>query len=405
MNPSDTPDRPLPGSAGPQRLVVTTAAGIEPLLVEELAELSLTARKTPSGAVVVDGDWADAARILTRSRLASRVLLSLREFSAKHQKMLYDQVRRIDWPALFPPSRSIAVQAFGATSGCDYTLQLATLKIKDALCDEFRAAGLPRPDVDRQDPDVRLVAFLFNGRCELSIDLAGEPLHRRGYREEGAAAPLRENRAAALLRFAGYDGSAPLFDPFCGSGTIIIEGALMARRIAPGLLRPLDGFAAAALFPAGRAALEAERARAAAERLPHPPAPIRGSDVDYEVLEVARRNATKAGVAESVEFLRQDACAIEAPGGWIVSNPPHGERLSDPETVATLLGEFVHRVKHHGTGTRLTLLLPRGPLENAVGLKPARKLAVESGPLGLRFLNYEVYAGSRKVRPARVEAE
>lgn len=405
MNPSESPaerpsDRMASQEAAPARLVITTAAGIEPLLVEELGELGLAAHKTPSGAVVVAGEWPEAARVLTRSRLASRVLKSLREFSARHQKMLYDQVRRIDWPALFPPSKSIAVQAFGATTGADFTLQLAALKIKDAICDEFRAAGLPRPDVDRQDPDVRLVAFLFNGRCELSLDLAGEPLHRRGYREEGAQAPLRENRAAALLRFAGYDGGAPLLDPFCGSGTIVIEAALIARRIAPGLLRPVDGFAAATLFPAGRVALLAERARAAAEKLTAPPHPVRGSDIEFEALAVARRNAAKAGVAESVEFLKQDACAIEAPGGWIVSNPPHGERLSDPETVATLLSEFVHRVKHHGTGTKLALLLPRGPLENAVGLKPSRRLAVESGPLGLRFLSYEVYAGSRKRRAA-----
>ncbi len=234
---------PQPGrlpAARFQRFLVTTAAGLESLLLEELADLGLEAEPTPAGALVLKTDWDGAARILTRSRIASRLLLSIREFSAGHAAMLYDQVRRIDWPKIFSPDDSIAIRGHGATHGTDYTLSFASLKIKDAICDEFRYSGLPRPDVDRADPRVRLTAFFHGGRCELSIDLSGRPLHRRGYREEGAAAPMRENRAAALLRFAGYDGSTPLVDPFCGSGTIVIEAALIALRRAPGLMRPLE---------------------------------------------------------------------------------------------------------------------------------------------------------------------
>jgi len=380
------------------RFLVTTAAGLEPLLGEELAELGLETRALPSGALVLDGTWRDAARVMIRSRTASRLLVSLRRFSAAHQAMLYDQIRRIPWPSLFEPDRTIAVHALGTSEGTDYTTKFGALKIKDAVCDEFRKAGLPRPDVDRDDPDARITAFFFRGRCELSLDLSGDPLHRRGYRAVGAAAPLRENRAAALLRFAGYDGSGPFLDPFCGSGTIAIEAALIAMRVAPGLLRETDAFAGARLFPDLAAALEEERRAAGAERIAKPPHPVEGSDVSDEALAVARSNAVKAGAEGAVRFARKDALSVEAPGGWIVSNPPYGERLADRESAAELIREFIHRVKHHGTGVRLGLILPRGPLEHAVGLKPEKRLPVESGPLGLRFLVYEIYAGSRKRR-------
>ncbi len=379
-----------------RRFLVTTAAGLEPLLEEELRELGLASRTTAAGALVLEGGWDDAARVLTRSRISSRLLLSIRDFSARHQAMLYDQVRRIDWPALFSPSLTLAIHAHGSTQGTDYSLAFAPLKIKDAICDEFRHRGLPRPDVDRRNPAVRLVAFFFRSRCELSLDLSGEPLHRRGYREEGAEAPLRENRAAALLRFAGYDGSGPLADPFCGSGTIAIEAALIATRRAPGLSRPPHRFAAAALFPEAGAALARERALAQEEVIGAAPHGITGSDVSEPTLAIARRNAARAGVGDLIRFERRDACEIEAGGGWIVSNPPYGERLADRDAAIALLREFVHRVKHHGTDTRLTLVLPRGDLEKSVGLKPSKRLAVESGPLGLRFLAYEIYAGSRK---------
>ncbi len=385
--------------AGPHRFLVTTVPGLEALLLDELREFGLEPEPTPGGPLVLDGDWAAAARVMVRSRIASRLLLSLREFSARHQAMLYDQVRRIPWPDLFPPSRSIAIHAAGSVEGTDYKLSFAPLKIKDAICDEFRHRGLPRPDVDRRDPDVRLTAFFHRGRCELSVDLSGEPLHRRGYREEGAEAPLRENRAAALLRFAGYDGSELFTDPFCGSGTLVIEAALIATRRAPGLLRPARGFAAHRLFPECARPLERELERAAAESLPAPPHPIRGSDVSETTLAVARGNAAKAGVARAVRLERREALSIEAGGGWIVSNPPYGERLSDRESAAELLREFVHRVKHHATGTRLALVLPRGGLEKAVGLKPKRRLAVGGGSLALRFLLFEIYAGSRKGAP------
>jgi 23S rRNA G2445 N2-methylase RlmL len=377
-------------------LRVTSAPGLEDLLRDEIRELGLPAETEPAGTVRTEGAHAAAARILVRSRIASRVLLPLKTFSAKTSAMLYDQVRRIDWPGIFSPELSMAVDVRGSLGDARYALSFAPLKIKDAICDEFRKRELPRPNVDRVNPDVRIAGFYRNGRCALSLDLSGAPLHRRGYRREGGEAPLRENRAAALLRFAGYDGSKPLVDPFCGSGTIPIEAALIALRVAPGLLRPVEAFTLARLSEEGRAALTAERARAEAERLDAPVHAITGRDVAEETLAIARDNARKAGVEHAVRFERGDARALEAPQSFIVSNPPYGERLAETREAAELLRAFTRQVKHASAGSTLGLVVPRGPLEKAIGFRPDERLEVESGPLGLRYLRFAIYAGSRK---------
>jgi 23S rRNA G2445 N2-methylase RlmL len=378
---------------GSRRFLVTTAPGLQGLLAEELRSLGIEPTLEASGAVTFTGDWAAASRVLVRTRIGSRLLLSLRRFSARTKAMLYDQVRRIDWPAVFPSTLTMAVEAAGSLEGTDYVLSYAPLRIKDAVCDEFRKRGFLRPDVDRWEPDVSLHAFFHRGRCELSVDLSGRPLHRRGYRQEGAEAPLRENRAAALLLFCGYDGSRPFLDPFCGSGTIPIEAALIATRTAPGLLRVPDAFTLGRLFPEAADALGEEHHRAREERRESPPHPIAGSDSSGEVLEIARGNAGKAGVGEWVRFEERDARRIEAPDSWIVTNPPYGERLEDPVAAQDLIRAFVHGVKHACAGSCLGLVVPRGALEKAVGLRPQGRLAVESGPLGLRYLCYEIQAG------------
>jgi putative N6-adenine-specific DNA methylase len=282
--------------------------------------------------------------------------------------------------------------------GADYALSYAPLRIKDALCDEFRKRGHPRPNVGRTNPGVRLRAYFRNGRCELSVDLCGEALHKRGYRKEGAEAPLRENRAAALLRFCGYDGLRPLIDPFCGSGTVAIEAALIATRTSPGLLRTMDSFAAVRLFPDAEAALREEYQSAGEECLIAPTQPITGSDTSTGSVETALANAAKAGATNWITFKTADAREIDAANAWIVCNPPYGERLEDPAAAVELIRTFVRRVKHHCVGSRLGLVVPRGDLEKAIGLRPERKLTVESGSLCLRYLCYEIQSGSYRGR-------
>jgi 23S rRNA G2445 N2-methylase RlmL len=376
-----------------RRFIVTSAPGLEELLADELKTLDVACTVEPSGAVTFEANWDMAARVLIESRIAGHLQVSIRRFASSSRAMLYDQVRRIDWPDIFSSERSLSVKASGSTDGTDFALSYAPLRIKDAVCDEFRKRGHLRPNVDRQHPDVRLSAFFFEGRCELSLDLSGEPLHRRGYRKDGALAPLRENRAAALLAFCGYDGSRAFLDPFCGSGTLAIEAALIATRTAPGLLRPAGRFAMAQLFPETLPFLEDARRRAISARRQAPPNPILGSDLATEALDIARSNAKRAGMEHAVRFERGDAREITAPDSWIVTNPPYGERLGDLGQARELLDTFVRRVKHHAVGSTLGLVLPRGDLEKSVGLKPQKRLAVESGSLGLRYLCFAIRAG------------
>ena len=343
--------------------------------------------------VTLEGGWKDAACVLVRSRIASRLALSLRRFSSRNQAMLYDQIRRMNWPQIFSSDQSLFIKSTGTTQDTDFALSYAPLRIKDAICDEFRKRGHLRPNVDRQNPDVRLNAFFYQGRCELSIDLTGQALHRRGYRQDGAEAPLRENRAAALLLFSGYDGSRPFTDPFCGSGTLAIEAALIATRTPPGILRDSASYPLVKLVPEAKAVLEKERTVAGEDSLDSPPRAIRGSDNSKPVLEVARTNARRAGVENWVSFEHADARDISAPDSWIVTNPPYGERLEDPTAAGELIRSFTHAVKHKCVGGRLGMVVPRGDLEKSVGLRPEKRLAVESGSMRLRYLCYVIQAG------------
>jgi len=391
-----TPVNDHPETPTLPRFVATASPGLETLLVEELGELGLLGTVEGAGAVAFHGEWKDAIEVLLRSRIASRLLWSLRRFSAKNVAMLYDQVRRLDWPTLVPPGLTIAVETTGTMPAADMVLSFATLKIKDAICDEYRKRGHERPNVERKDPDALILAHFADGRCEISLDLSGRPLHRRGYRIDGGAAPLRENRAAALLRFAGYDGTKPFVDPFCGSGTLVIEAALIALKVAPGTLREARDFALARLRPQERDALEAAWHRARREVRSQPDHPISGRDVSEKILKHARANAENAGLGKLVSFVQEDARESTVHDSFCVSNPPFGERLGDREEAAALLTAYVNRLKHHGGNTRLAFILPAGGLEKAVGLRASGKLPLENGPLPSKFLRYDVFQSKGK---------
>ena len=376
------------------RFVATTAPGLEGLLAEELGELFPGPFESSPGAVGFEGEWAAAAQVLVRSRIASRVLVSIRRFSARSEAILYDQTRRVPWEEYLRPDLTIAVFTHGSTGGAGttgYPIQFAALKIKDAICDEMRKRVGARPNVNRTRPDVRIEALFAGRRAELSIDLTGEPLHRRGWRLAGGEAPLRENRAAALVRLAAPSDGRLFADPFCGSGTIAIEAALVATRRAPALGRPLASFACAALFPDSRAALESELARAAGEVLAEPLFPVRASDLSRDAIADARANAERAGVAGAIELVVADARECELPGAVVATNPPYGERLASLAEASALLSAFTRQLKHHGKGARLALVVPEGPLEKSVGLKPKRKLSFANGPLPSRMLVFELY--------------
>jgi len=373
------------------RVVVTCARGTEGALRSELVALGLKHAKGERGAVSFRGRLEDGLRACLWSRTAMRVLWPLARFPAGDQDALYQGTRSVDWTEWLTERTTLAVDASGTSAGLTHS-GFAALKVKDGVVDALRDRLGARPDVDPKDPDVRIVLHLAGGEAELSLDLAGEPLHRRAYRAAVSEAPLKETLAASVLALGEVPADRPFLDPMCGSGTLAIEHALAARGLAPGLGRAF-GFQR---WPRYRGHLQSawdrmkEEARACA--LPRAPAPIWARDRSAEALDAARRNARAAGVEADVAFAAGDARELEAPAatGTLCSNPPYGERLG----VRPLqLGGFYRglaKAFRGLSGWNLVLLSGNPLLEREMGLTPEFTHRLWNGPLEVRLLRYRV---------------
>ena len=308
----------------------TCAKGTEGALRRELAALRLRGVRGDRGGVWFEGNLEAGMRACLHTRVAMRVVLQLASFAASDATSLYDGVRTVDWNEWLTARTTLAVESTVRDSALTHS-GYVSLKVKDAVVDALRDRLGARPDVDPKDPDVRIVLHLAQDRADLALDLAGEPLHRRGYRGVATAAPIKETLAAAVLSLGHVDPLRPFVDPMCGSGTLAIEHALAARRTAPGLGRSF-GFQR---WPTYRGRLQSawDRMKEEARRamLPAVPAPIVARDLFVKALDVARRNAAAAGVAGDIRFEAGDVRALAPdpglPAGTICTNPPYGERL------------------------------------------------------------------------------
>lgn len=339
-------------------------------------------------------------------RSASRVLMPLREFAAGHPMMLYDQVKRMNWEKWLTPDGTFAIECTLFNSQMTHS-HYAELRAKDAVCDRFRERTGRRPSIDKERPDLRIHLFINNDRCILSIDSSGESLHRRGYRVDGSFAPVRENLAAALLLKAGYDGSKPLFDPMCGSGTFLIEAALIAQRRAPGLNRDRFGFMGWPDFDPKLWQQVRREATAALRPLADLP-PIVGTEIDTRTVEAARANAGAAGLSSAIKILHRDfrtltdRAALFPEGGedgFLITNPPYGERLGvDADLVALHrdLGDLFKKVFSGWTAHVLSANLEAAKF---IGLKASRRHPLLHGGLDSRLLRFDLYQGTRKKGP------
>jgi 23S rRNA G2445 N2-methylase RlmL len=314
------------------KFFATCSKGTEGALRAELVAAGVRHVKGDRGGASFEGSLEVGMRACLHSRTAMRVLVELARFPAGDPEALYDGARTIDWTEWLTTKTTLAVEASVSSSGITHS-GYAALKVKDAVVDALRDALGARPDVDPKDPDVGIVLHLSRDEATLSLDLAGAPLHRRGYRTITTLAPLKETLGAAVLVLGRVDEARPFVDPMCGSGTLAIEHALRARRIAPGLGRAF-GFQR---WPSYRGAPQSawdrmkEEARAAA--LPRAPAPIVARDLHPKAVEATRRNALSAGVAADVLVEQGDARDLQpiADSGTIATNPPYGERLMGRE--------------------------------------------------------------------------
>jgi putative N6-adenine-specific DNA methylase len=418
------------------------ARGLEPAVVAELTELGAADIVTGKGGVTFRGDLRLLYRANLCLRSVSRILKPLREFAAANEEMLYSQTRRVRWEDILSPTKTIAVyatqdaadkrlapppQAFarggkgrdvrgpqragrdprtgrpvaprpgagrGMSSGgpglVGINTQFMALKIKDAICDRLRREQGARPNVDTLNPQFRIHAHFAQGRCSLSIDSSGQSLHERGYRIAQVPATLKETLACGLLRLGGYDTTQPLWDPMCGSGTLVVEAALRALRIAPGLFRTSFAFQE---WPDFDGMLWTELVNEIrAQRLAELPAPIFASDISANAVEAARINAKQAGVDQQIHFFVGDATVTEPPcppPALIVTNPPYGERMGSEERIKQLYEDLAIHWSDDFKGWKIAMFAANLPLARGMAMEAVSKHALNNGPLSCRLLMFD----------------
>jgi putative N6-adenine-specific DNA methylase len=382
------------------RLVATCPEETKEALAAELSALGafdLTPRFRAIEFTATPGLYHEAHLQL---RTASRVLRVVRTVPAGNPPMLRSQVRRIRWAELFDPTRGFMVESLGA-EGRGATmppLQVIT-QVREGIREAFTAAGGAVPPVDREDPKVVIVAYLERGRCTLCLDTSGKSLHKRGYRESGHPAPLKETLAAAILHYAGYDGTQPFLDPMCGSGTLAIEAAMLAVRKAPQIHRAKGGFGFEWLKDFDRALWRETQDRVRNEKLEAPPCAVVASDLESRFVEMARKSALSARVERYMTFATGRFQDVEppAPTGVLVTNLPYGERIGGGDTdLARLYGEIGDTLKRRFAGWRAALLAADESPFKAIGLRPARTVRLMNGSIPCRLLVFDLYAGSRR---------
>lgn len=368
----------------------TAARGVEEVLAGEMNALGLSGVTVEKGGVRFTGDLAACYRANLWLRTASRILIPLAEFPCDSPQSLYDGVRTVPWERYLTPDTTLAVECTLRDSSLTHSVFVAQ-KTKDAIVDTLRDRFGRRPSVNPKDPDLLVNVHLVRNRCTVSLDSSGGGLDRRGYRIEAGEAPLRETLAAALVLLTGWNGGVPLVDPLCGSGTILIEAALLALNRAPGLTRERFGFQRWPGFnaPLWRKILNDARQ---AERT-SPAAPLVGSDRLEEVLAVARNNSRRAGVERFITFSPGDVRELTPPPppGVILTNPPYGRRLGEEEQLKAFYRQIGDVFKQRCAGYTAWLLTGGQELAKEVGLKASRRIVLFNGPLECRLLKYDLY--------------
>jgi len=371
--------------------------GLEALLAEDLAAAGGTAIKITPGGATCSGTWETGYRVNLESRIATRILWKLKQGDYRSEDDLYRLALSVDWPRHFDVDNTLRVYVTAQRSPLK-SIEFATLRIKDAICDRFRDAVGRRPSVDTRNPDVRIHVFLDASSVTLYLDTSGEALYQRGHKIAKVGAPLKENLAAGILRLTGWKPGVPLLDPMCGSGTFLIEAAHIALDDAPGLSRDPGEFGLERLanFDAAlwrRLQVEVAQRRSDAQTLP-----IWGSDSDADAVARAQQNLAHAGIDDLVPVERADLLerVPPAPEGILVANPPYGERLGDASELAAFYPKLGDALKKRFAGWRCYFLSADPLLPKLIGLKPSKKTPLFNGSLECRLYEFVVVAGSHR---------
>ncbi len=391
----------------------TCPRNTEGLLLDELRTLGAADATETRAGTFFRGPLALAYRVCLWSRVASRILLRLHSCPASSPDDLYEGAKQLPWEDHLQVSGTLAVEVTSTVRRgplADLNTHFAEQRVKDAVVDRFRARSGSRPGVDLARPDIRINVHLTPEGATFSLDLSGDGLHRRGYRTEGGEAPLKENLAAAILMRAGWprlaEAGACLVDPMCGSGTILIEGALVAADIAPGLLRDYYGFLRWKGFePAVWQPLLAEARDRKDSGLSHLP-PLYGYDADIKAVNTARNNARKAGLAGRIVFERRELASLSTPrsvpattpAGLVLTNPPYGKRLGEVSQLVEVYETLGERLKTGFSGWQAAVFTGNPDLGAHLGLRAHRSNVFFNGPIECRLLQFDIGGAAMAAR-------
>ena len=373
-----------------QQFTATTLAGLEEVLAKELIELGADEVQIGRRSVYFSGDTRMLYKANYCLRTALRILIPIDSYKIHSANDLYQRGCNFRWEELFDVKQTFAIQST-VFSDLFNNSMFASLKLKDAIADRFRYKFGERPNVDSKDPDVLINLHISNGYCTISLDSSGESLHKRGYRLAQNEAPINEVLAAALLQYSNWDRKSALIDPMCGSGTIAIEAAMLANGIYPGMVRKSFGFMNWINFDAKlfqRVEQEAKDGITDSVK-------ILASDISRRNIDIARKNAEEAGVANLIDFQVADFLTLEpaVDKPFLLFNPPYGERLSTEDTnFYTMIGD---RLKQHYTDA-IVWIISTSECLKSIGLRPSRKIPLLNGSLECSFRKYELYSGSKR---------
>lgn len=376
------------------KVVVKTLAGLEDPLAGELRELGITDLEMLRRGISFSGTLKDIYKANMHCRTAISVLREIGAFSFQTREEFYDQITAMAWEQYFPVSKSIVITSVATrTELFSHTLYLAQLT-KDAIADHFRNVCGQRPTVSKDDADIRINVYVNGDRCVVSLDSSGEPLFKRGYRRQGGEAPLNEVLAAGLIMLSGWDKTSAFVDPMCGSGTLSIEAAYMANNIAPGSRGRSFSFEHWSDFDS---VLWNDIVQEAKKNEITKRVPIHASDLNPKAVEMARKNMMEAGLLGQIKLQRSDFFRLLPPAapGWVVLNPPYGQRLKrdDLEDYYKRIGDTL---KFHYPGYKAGIISSDVSSIKSIGLKSQTRTTVFNGSLECKFLVFDLFKGTHK---------
>ena len=371
-------------------MLAKTFKGLEEVLAQELIELGANDVQLERRAVSFRGDKSLLYRANFCLRTAIRILVPIASFKAKDTDALYDQLLKLDWSRYMTVDNTFAIDAT-VYSESFRNSRFVTYRVKDAVVDYWQARVNKRPNVSVQHPDLTINIHIANEQVTLSLDSSGESLHKRGYRVATTEAPINEVLAAGMLLMAGWHGQTDFYDPMCGSGTIPIEAALIARNIAPGVFRSSYAFEKWPDFDADLWS-DIYNDDSQEREFTHT---IYGSDASFYAVQQAAKNVKSAGVQKDVELKQIRMEELKGGEGLVMINPPYGERLASNKDMEELYGKIGTALKHQFTGATAWIISSNAAAMKCIGLKPSRKVHLLNGELDCQFNKYELFQGKR----------